>query len=198
MPPKAQPSPSKQKLARDRRARSGAKKAVSAFSGELAEPISVDHRFGWLNPEFEITQKTATKLELLSAQLGVDPKDPARWWKSFCLLAFAVVPGMAVVFKESPPPPKRRDKFWDDDRYRALVSAIDAICAKHKKYKIHSAVMDLIAQQPSVWGRYKGRETTLIQSYKKGKRGIFRQELMRGVPRKQSPLAAVRSKSTNS
>ena len=144
-----------------------------------------------LSPEFEITQRTAAKLSMLSVQLGVDSNDPDRWWKSFCLLAFAVVPGMDVVFKEPRSKPKSRDnKFWNSDRYRALVSAIDAIRGAKRKCKLSAAAYELATQQPSVWGKYT--EMALVARYHEGKRGIRRLAALEQMAKELPP--ALRAK----
>jgi len=170
MPPKSAQLSSKA-LAR-------AKKALGKFRGELSSPIIVPRPMADWGPlsdtslQREIAQQRQAKFGLLFEHYRIRPNDKDRWGKLASRLAFDLVPGMITIEWHSSPFKKssHKDKNWTPDRCAALVRGVDALRGVNKNRKIFAAIYDLVNQQPQKWGKYKGRERSLVPLYHRGQK----------------------------
>jgi hypothetical protein len=172
----------------ERAALARARKAVLSFSGELATPIvrkTSGCGVGILNVLFERKQELdrilSAKTHLLLRHYEIKASDENRWSKLSARLACDFVPGMQVFEKSGKRGPKRR-RTWPDDQYIKLVFQADAIRQDIGSRKKLSALMyELVKRDPREWGRYKGRERSLVTRYHEG-RTLIQERARRGLP----------------
>src|SRR5262249_36288730 len=155
-----------------------AKKALGKFTGQLSSPILVPGpMLEWgplssISLQHEIAQQRQAKFGLLFEHYRIRSDDKDRWRELASRLAADLVPGMITIEQRSSLFKKRphKDKAWTFDRYANFVREVDEFRGGNKKIKIFAAICDLVKQRPKKWGKYEGRQDSLVTRYHEGKR----------------------------
>ena len=157
-----------------------AKKALSKFSGELANPIRVSDWPGLAGPIFmqrAIWAERSAKLELLLTHYRIHPNDKDRWIKLAACLTADLVPGMIAIKVPAKQLPARKDREWTLAQYSELVGEVDELVATGEK--LYNATRSLAHE--TKWARYGG--DSLKTRYHEGKRLIKKMAKLKAVDR---------------
>jgi hypothetical protein len=140
-----------------------------------AEPIVVSEPspglYGAYLAKQEITRAQARRLFALLDHYQIDATDPDNWFKLAFGLACDFDPGMKHKFHRRPGP--KGSRRWSYERYKALVTQIDAVLAERKaagrKTKIYDVVCEVVRRNPAAWEKYRSKEASLVTRYHEGK-----------------------------
>jgi hypothetical protein len=186
----ATPAISQRQKSAKLQALASARKAISSFSGELAEPIVVvvvEPQGMLALADYEANKRRFAKVDALLNFYGIKANDRMKWFDLSMRLAFDFVPGMQVVKRQKTKRGPKEKRNWTEDKLTRLVAVVDSK-RKNDGIKIDAAVADLVKKDPKQWGshwpsvvaryhegktliriRNRPRKPTLLELWKKGR-----------------------------